>query len=129
MIQFQILSGQQAGHRWVARRFPARIGRAAVNDLRLEEAGVWDRHCEVGFDPEEGFMLTAQPDALLTVNQEPARAVRLRNGDSVELGSVQLRFWLGDPVIRTFHAREWFVWAMITSVCLGQVALVYWLLQ
>jgi len=129
MVQLQILSGKQAGTRWVARRFPVRIGRDAACELRLEEDGVWDRHCEVTFDPAQGFLLTAQPRALLTVNHEPTQTIRLRNGDSFELGSARLRFWLAETPQRGLRAREWFVWAIVASISLGQVALVYWLLR
>ena len=128
MVQFQILSGKQAGSRWIARRFPVRIGRDRANDLRLEEEGVWDRHCEVCLDPAAGFVLTVQSNALLTVNQVPAQTACLRNGDSVELGSVRLRFWLADPVVRTFRGREWFVWTLLTAIGIGEVALICWLL-
>ena len=130
MIQLQILTGKQAGTRWVARRFPVRVGRETASDLRLEEDGVWDEHCELKFDTAQGIVLTAQPNALLTVNQEPvAGPHRLHNGDSIELGSVRLRFWLADPVLRSSSLREAFVWTLIAAMCLGQVALVYWLLQ
>jgi pSer/pThr/pTyr-binding forkhead associated (FHA) protein len=128
MIQLQILSGKQAGTRWVARRFPVRVGRDTANDLRLEEEGVWDRHCEFTFDPAQGIVLAVQPNALLTVNHESVSTPHhLRNGDSIELGSVRLRFWLGDPALRGSRLREWFVWTLIAAMCLGQVALVYWL--
>lgn len=128
MVQFQILSGTQAGNRWVARRFPVRIGRAAANDLRLEEAGIWDRHCEVHLDAASGFVLSAQPQAILTVNHQLVQTICLRNGDSVELGSVKLRFWLADPVVRNFRGREWFVWTLVTAILVGEVALICWLL-
>lgn len=129
MVQFQILSGKQAGNRWIARRFPVRIGRAAANDLRLEEEGVWDRHCEVNLDPAAGFVLSVQSQAILIVNHEPVQTACLRNGDSVELGSVRLRFWLADPVVRTFRVREWFVWTLVTAIGIGEVALICWLLR
>ena len=130
MIQLQILSGKQAGNRWIARRFPVRVGRAAANDLRLEEDGVWDRHCEVSLDPVQGFVLVAQPDALLTVDQEPVSSPRqLRNGDAIQCGSVRLRFWLGDPALRSLRLGEWFVWTLVVAICLVQVALIYWLLN
>jgi pSer/pThr/pTyr-binding forkhead associated (FHA) protein len=126
MIQLQILTGKQAGARWVARRFPVRVGRDTTSDLRLEEDGVWDRHCELSFDSVQGIVLAVQPNALLTVNQESVSSPhRLRNGDSIELGSVRLRFWLADPALRSSRIREWFVWALIAAMCLGQVALVY----
>jgi pSer/pThr/pTyr-binding forkhead associated (FHA) protein len=127
MIQLQILSGKQAGVRWIARRFPVRIGRAAANDLRLEENGVWDRHCVLKFDPAEGFRIDAQPDALLTVNREPAQTARLRNGDSIELGSARLQFWLNAATQRRQWLREALVWTLIAAVCLAEVILVYWL--
>jgi len=129
MVQFQILSGKQAGSRWIARRFPVRIGRDGANDFRLEEEGVWDHHCEVRLDPAAGFVLIVQSNALLTVNQAPTQTACLRNGDSVELGSVRLRFWLADPVVRTFRGREWFVWMLLTAIGIGEVALICWLLR
>ena len=129
MVQFQILSGKQAGVRWIARHFPVRVGRAATNDLQLEEEGVWDQHCVLNFDPAEGFILTVQPDALLTINHEPARNSRLRNGDSIEMGSAHLQFWLNETPQRSQRLREWFVWTLVVAICLTQVTLVYWLLR
>ncbi|MSU60220.1 MAG: FHA domain-containing protein [Pedosphaera sp.] len=126
MIQLQILSGKSAGTRWVARRFPVRIGREAGSDLQLEEDGVWNRHCELQFVPAEGFMLVAQPDALLTVNHQPVQTARLRNGDALELGSVRLRFWLADPPRRNLGVREVLVWTLIAGLTLGQLALIAW---
>ena len=129
MIQLQILSGKQAGTRWVARRFPVRIGRSPVSDLQLEEPGVWDEHLELTLDPGQGFHLNPQPNALVTVNGESAQATRLRNGDSIEIGSVQIRFWLAETRQRALRTREWFVWTVVAAISLGQVALVYWLLK
>jgi len=129
MVQLQILSGKQAGTQWVARRFPVRIGRGPTNDLRLEEDGVWDQHCMLKFDPTEGFILTAQPDALLTINREPAGSARLRNGDSIEMGAAHLQFWLNETPQRSQRVREGFVWALVAVISLGEVALVYWLLR
>ena len=129
MVRLQILSGKQAGTRWVARRFPVRVGRATANDLRLDEDGVWDQHCVLNFEPAEGFIISAESDALLTINREPACRARLRNGDSIELGSVRLIFWLDETPQRSQRLREGFVWTLIVAVCLAQVALVYWLLS
>lgn len=128
MVQFQILSGKQAGNRWIARRFPVRIGRDDTNDLRLEEEGVWNRHCEVRLDPAAGFVLSVQTQAILAVNQEPVQTACLRNGDSLELGSVKLRFWLADPVVRTFRLGEWFVWTLVTAIAVSEVTLICWLM-
>ncbi len=129
MVQLRILSGKKAGTNWDARRFPVRIGRSAANDLPLEEDGIWDEHFELTFDRAEGFVLTACPDALVTVNHEPAQTVRLRNGDSIEVGAVRMRFWLGEARQRGLRLREWFVWTLILAVSVGEIAVFYWLLQ
>lgn len=100
----------------------------AGNDLQLEGPGVWDRHCEIALDPRQGFLLSAQRDALLTVNHESVSAAhRLHNGDSIECGSIRLRFWLGDPALRRLRLGEWFAWLLMVAICAAQIALVYWL--
>ena len=129
MIQFQILSGKQAGVFWNARRFPVRVGRTSGNDLKLEDDGVWDEHFQLTLNPAEGFSLSAHPGAIVTVNQSPTQAVRLRNGDVITAGSAKLCFRLSDNRQRGLRLREWFVWTLIVGVCLSQVALIYWLLQ
>ena len=70
MIQLNILSGKKAGAQSVARHFPFRIGRAAQNDLQLEDDGVWDQHLVLEFQNHEGFNLTTSANALATVNGE-----------------------------------------------------------
>lgn len=129
MIQLQILSGKMAGTRWTARRFPVRIGRAAGNHLQLVEDGIWDEHLELTFERSEGFMLAACSEALVTLNHERVQATRLRNGDSIEIGCVRLRFWLGETRQHGLRLREGFVWGLVTLVSLGEVALIYWLLR
>jgi pSer/pThr/pTyr-binding forkhead associated (FHA) protein len=129
VIQLHILSGKQAGVLWNARRFPVRIGRSAANDLRLEDAGVWEQHFELALNPAEGFSLAAHPGALVAVNDTPQTATRLRNGDIITAGSAKLCFRLADNRQRGLRLREWAVWTLIVCVCLGQIGLIYWLLQ
>ena len=128
MVQLQILSGKLAGVSWTARQFPVRLGRGAENDLRLEEAGVWEQHLTIGFDPATGFTLRAEPDALVTINQQPARSQVLRPGDLIELGSARLRFWLAAPVRRSLRWREWALWVVIAGVFAVEIWLLRWLL-
>ena len=129
MVQLLILSGKLAGTRWVARRFPVRIGRATTNDLCLEENGIWDEHLQLDFDRHEGFTLTTCANALLTVNREPVQTARLRNGDSLEIGSVRIQFSLREAQQQALRCSEWLVWTLVAIVSLGQIALIYWLLQ
>jgi len=128
MLQLQILSGRSAGVFWDARRFPVRIGRASGNDLQLEDDGVWDEHFQVALSPAEGFVLSVHSGALVTVNQTPASTTRLRNGDLITAGSVQLCFRLSETRQRALRLREWFVWTLVVGVLLGEAALIGWLL-
>lgn len=128
MVQIKILSGNKAGFSWDARHFPVRIGRSAKSHLQLEEAGVWDDHLKLSQNHADGFVLETHTNALASINGQPVQRAVLRNGDTIEVGSVKLQFWLSEPRQRGQALREAFVWALITGVCLGQVALVYWLL-
>jgi len=128
MVQLEILSGKTARAPWVPSRFPARIGRSSSADLQLAETGVWDQHLQLNFDPAQGFVLVVQPDALATVNGESIRDTVLRNGDSIEIGSVKLRFWLGETRQAGLRHRETLTWTGLAAVTAGQLALIYWLL-
>jgi pSer/pThr/pTyr-binding forkhead associated (FHA) protein len=126
MIQLNILSGKQAGARSVARYFPFRIGRAAGNELQLEDDGVWDEHLTLEFQKQEGFQLMASANTLATVNGELVQNTILRNGDIITAGSVKIQFWLAAARQGNLIAREFFVWALIAAVTVFELALVYW---
>ena len=125
MIQFQILTGKMAGGSWAARHFPVRIGRGAENHLRLEDAGVWDNHLTIEFDPARGFTLQAEAEALVSVNQQPVRTQVLRPGDSIEIGSARLRFWLAEPARRGLRWSEFAAWSLIVAI----IGLEVWMLS
>ena len=129
MVQLKVLSGKKAGTIWMARRFPVRIGRAAGADLQLDESGVWDQHLQLDLSPGEGFVLSAQPNTLASVNGQAVRQALLRNGDAIDVGSVKMQFWLGETRQGGLRFREGLTWAGIAIVTLGQVGLVYWLLR
>ena len=129
MLQLKVLSGKAAGTNWVARRFPVRIGRAAGSDLRLEEDGIWDQHVQVELDPEAGFIVETFPNALASLNGEPLSRAVLRNGDLVDLGSVKVSFSLSKTVQSGLRFREGLTWILITTISLGQIGLIYWLIR
>jgi predicted component of type VI protein secretion system len=128
MVQLKILSGKKAGSSWDARHFPVRIGRSGDSDLQLEEAGVWDEHLKISLAAAEGFLVETQANAIASINGKPIQHAALRNGDTIEIGSVKLQFWLSEAPQRGQAVREAFVWAMISLVCAAQIGLVYWLL-
>src|SRR5687767_5457912 len=127
MVQLEILTGNTAGTRWATRRFPVQIGRNAESDLQLEEQGVWDHHVQISLNPAVGFILETQPQALVVANGQPVERLVLRNGDTIEIGAVKLRFWLSEPRQSRLRLQEFFVWTVVFGVTLGQVALIYWL--
>ena len=127
MVQLKILSGKKAGSQWDARRFPVRIGRSANADLQVEEPGVWDEHLTMNLDAE-GFLVETHANALASINGQPVQRALLRNGDTIEIGSVKLQFWLAEAPQRGQGVREGFVWTVISVICLAQIVLVYWLL-
>jgi pSer/pThr/pTyr-binding forkhead associated (FHA) protein len=129
MFQLKILSGKMAGAQSAARHFPFRIGRAAGNDLQLEDDGVWDRHLVLGFQKGEGFKLSTSANALATVNGEPVLEKILRNGDIITIGSARLQFWLAAAEQRGLRLRENFAWALLIFATLGQFILISWLLR
>jgi pSer/pThr/pTyr-binding forkhead associated (FHA) protein len=129
MIQLIILSGKKAGAQPVARRFPFRIGRAAGNELQLDDDGIWDRHLALEFNRLKGFTLTTAPNALSTVNGEPIQTAVLRNGDIITLGSAKLQFWLAAARQRSLYLREIFIWVLLAAVTAAQLALIYWLIR
>jgi pSer/pThr/pTyr-binding forkhead associated (FHA) protein len=129
MIQLKVLSGKKAGAAWVARHFPVRIGRSAGADLQVEEGGVWEQHLQLDFNPAEGIVLSTQPDALATVNGQAVHQTILRNGDTIDIGSLRLQFWLSEIRQADLRLREGFTWAAIAAISLGQVGLIYWLLR
>ena len=129
MLQLQILSGKQAGFLWDARRFPVRIGRAAGSDLQIEEDGVWDEHLQVELKTGDGFVITAHPGALVSVNQSPVETIRLRNGDIITAGSARIAFRLSQTKQRGLKLREAFIWLTIAGITVAQLVLIGWLLR
>ena len=129
MVQLKILSGKMAGDIQIVRRFPFHIGRANGNHLRLDEAGVWDKHLALGFQKKEGFTLETVTEALATVNGQPQKCTRLANGDIISFGSAKIQFWLAPPKLRGLHLREAFAWTLLAMVTAIQLVLIYWLVR
>lgn len=127
MIQLKILNGRKSGVEWGSGRFPLRIGRATNADLTFEDEGVCDRHLEIALHPVEGFVLSTLPGALASVNSQPVQQTILRNGDVITMGAVNLQFGLSPTRHRSLRLREFLTWMALALLCLGQVALIYWL--
>jgi len=126
LIQLQVLAGANAGAITRVERFPFGVGRGESAHLRLTEAGVWDRHLEFTLDAD-GIQAQVISPALATLNDEPFTSARLRNGDTLKLGSVTLRFFLADARQRSPRARELLLWGFLAALTLAQLAVIAWL--
>lgn len=127
MVQFQILTGKQAGATWVARRFPVQVGRSAKADLSLNEEGVWEQHLVINLRPDSALEAVVPEPALASLNGQPFREAVLQNGDVVALGALQVRISMSPTRQRSLRSRELLTWIALGLLSLGQVALIYWL--
>jgi len=96
--------------------------------LPLDEPGVWQRHFLIDWRAD-GLVLETESQALLRVNDTPVERALLRNGDIITLGALKIRFSLTPVRQSSLTAREWLTWIALGALCLGQVALVYWLIR
>jgi hypothetical protein len=128
VVQLNILTGKKAGTEWVARRFPFTVGRSSQDALSLDDEGVWDLHLKFDLLRHKGAVLEMASEAFVAVNgQRLEQPLVLRNGDVIELGAVKLRFGLSPTRQRSLRFREAVTWIALAALCLGQVALIYWL--
>jgi pSer/pThr/pTyr-binding forkhead associated (FHA) protein len=104
-------------------RYPFRIGRAADDQMRLQVPGVWDRHCTLEWRGSEGVHLVGDARALTLVNGQPVKEVRVRNGDIVDVGGVQLMLSVCPVPQRHFGALEFLVWLTLSTIALSQLFL------
>jgi hypothetical protein len=128
MIQLHVLTGGEAGKRVVAKKFPFKVGRHSGNSLVLSDPGVFAEHFEIDLT-SEGFALSSNSDAVVTINSNPGSASLLRNGDVIGCGLAKLQFWLAELPQRGLKVREMATWALIALVAGGQVYLLVRLLE
>lgn len=127
MVQLDILNGTKAGSQCVARRFPFQLGRSPQAALVLPDPGVWEQHATFTSRPGQGVVVSAAKDAFVAVNGQRVQEAVLRNGDLIEAGSVKMRFGLSPAPQSSLRLREALTWLGLAVLCLGQVALIYWL--
>lgn len=130
MIQLRILSGKKAGGQIVVRHFPFRVGRAPLNDLQIDDDGVWDSHLTLELNREnKRINLAVASNAFAAVNNHAVQSAPLKNGDVISFGSAKIQFWLAAVKQRGLRFRELFVWILLIAVTAGQFFLIYWLLK
>lgn len=129
MVQFRILSGENAGQTKSLRNFPSVIGRSSSADFRVEESGVWDRHIELTMEASVGFSVAAFPDASVYINGNGVSRADLRLGDLIEIGSCKMEFFLEQPRSKSLVLQESLTWALFAALLVIQCGLIFWLLR
>jgi len=124
MVQLQILSGRKAGAKFDGSSLPITLGRSEQSDVCLDEQGVWPCHCKIHWQ-QDGLVLEVEPNALASVNGVLMPRALLRNGDTITLGGVTLRFSLSPVHQSSVALREWLTWIALGLLCLSQVAVIY----
>ncbi len=129
MFELVVKGGEMAGTRVVARRFPLKVGSAPHMDFRITGSGVWDHHLTLENDASGSFFLIPHPQAIVFLNDYPiSERTRIRPGDVITLGSVQLQIDFAPVNAKSFIGAEAFAWATILSVFLAQLLLL-WLVE
>ena len=88
---------------------------------------MWEQHATFNARPGQGIAVSAARDAFVAVNGQCVQEAVLRSGDLIEAGSVKMRFGLSPAPQRSLRLRETLTWFGLAVLCLGQVALIYWL--
>ncbi len=81
------------------------------------------------FDQSSGFTYSRQSEGAVVINAEHVSQGVLRNGDTIELGAVRLRFWLAPSRQKQMKLREGLTWGALLSLFALQAALVCVLLR
>jgi pSer/pThr/pTyr-binding forkhead associated (FHA) protein len=129
MIQLKILSGKKAGSEIVACHFPFWVGRAADCQLSLDDPGVWEKHFQIRLNPENGFVLVADPKTSVVIDDKPVQEAALRNGDIIQIGLAKIQFSISPTTQKSLALREALTWVGFAAVFFAEVALIYQLLN
>jgi hypothetical protein len=126
MLQLRVSQGLQQLSECEVRNVPFVIGKSARSDLRLESAGVWDRHLSFELDPEnKKFRVSAIGDALLLLNGESCRCALLKNGDLLQIGGCEIRVALSAASQYALKLHELGVYLLLLLVFFVQIAMIF----
>lgn len=125
MIQLSVLSGKMAGSTYAARHFPFKVGRDADSDLQTDAHGVWAGHLSFFFVPRKGIRMQCAQGASAIVNGTTVTDAFLRNGDTIDVGALKFRFWMGETQCRSQRWREWMTWLMWAAMVIAEVLIIY----
>ena len=124
MVRLEVLAGIRAGGCFSSTSLPIRVGRAADNDLALDEPGVWPSHFSIQREKNDLF-LHVGPNALVSVNGESVQQALLRNGDVIGLGAIKLQFGFAPVRQSSLLWRERLTWVALAGLAVSEIAVAY----
>ena len=128
MVQLNILSGEYEQQFVKSNAFPILIGRGEDCHLQLVDTGIWENHLELNLNEKHHFTIRTASDATAMVNGQPLEGGQLlHNGDLIEIGMVKIQFWLGSVEQKNLGIREAAAWALLLSVTVAEIYLLFWL--
>ena len=129
LAQFHIMTGLLKGHYFSVNTLPIRIGRSASCQIKMPDPGIWEWHVEVSVNQEHRFVMRCNPETTVMVNGGPINQgfQLLRNGDQIEIGAVNLQFWLGNVRKKTHRSAEKTLWVILGILVLSEFILLLWL--
>ncbi len=86
-------------------RFPFVIGRAS-DDLTVSGPGIWDKHAVIDQGVSGELNLTCRPETTLQSNGVTLRHLRLKLGETFQIGSEHFRLELAPVPQRPSHHWE-----------------------
>ncbi|HEY1075712.1 MAG TPA: FHA domain-containing protein [Fontimonas sp.] len=84
-------------HEWPLGSFVLTIGRGADNNIVIREKAVAPNHAEIVFEDGRYLLRDAGGKAVTRVNGSRIEQVALNDGDTIQIGSVSLRFHGAQP--------------------------------
>ncbi len=103
-------------------QYPFVVGKNQEAHWCLSGAGVWDDHVAIDLDDQGRPFARRSGDGSLSVNAEPVESHRLRDGDTIEIGAVVLRFGQSPVTLKPLTLNNLICWLILVSVLIAEAA-------
>jgi hypothetical protein len=122
----EIETGSSEGPRFFSLDcLPVSVGRHGTECL-LDKPGVWDCHLVLSRDSQGWIVATPHGEgAVFRGGDQLGPATRLKNGDSLDLGSARLQFRISSPRQRTLWMLETVTWSGLLALVVAQVLILF----
>ncbi|MCS1409123.1 MAG: hypothetical protein M2R45_02302 [Verrucomicrobia subdivision 3 bacterium] len=128
MFRLTVLEGKRKGENVDLTSFPFVLGKNVGADLRVLDAGVWDHHAAIKFEPGAGPQLRRLGAGTVSLNAKPIDQSKLRNGDVIVIGAAVFSFGSSPNRVRGLGWFNFFTWLMVAFVVFLELACIVFLI-